>query len=106
LRRLVVGPFNEANMVPLEVLISAREAGDARTLDRFLMPIGIGLDGLPEVPVGTSDAARIGRGQSIILRGRDAPVAAAAAQATHAGRTIAIGEIAEGAFHPKRVFGH
>ena len=106
LRRLVVGPFNETNMVPLEALISAREAGDARTLDRFLMPIGIGLDGLPEVSVGTSDAARIGRGQSIILRGRDAPVAAGAAHATHAGRTIAIGEIAEGAFHPKRVFGH
>jgi tRNA pseudouridine55 synthase len=105
LRRLVVGPFDEANMVSLETLIAAREDGDARSLDRFLMPIGIALSGLPEVPVGATDAARIGRGQPVILRGRDAPVPGPA-HASHAGRSIAIGEIAEGAFHPKRVFGH
>ena len=104
LRRLVVGPFDAATMVPLEALIAAREEGDARSLDRFLMPIGVALSGLQEISVGSADAARIGRGQSVILRGRDAPVPGAA-HATHAGLTIAIGEVAEGAFHPKRVFG-
>lgn len=104
LRRLVVGPFDAATMVPLEALIAAREEGDARSLDRFLMPIGVALSGLQEISVGTTDAARIGRGQSVILRGRDAPVPGPA-HATHAGLTIAIGEVAEGAFHPKRVFG-
>ena len=104
LRRLVVGPFDAATMVPLEALIAAREEGDARSLDRFLMPIGVALSGLQEISVGSADAARIGRGQSVILRGRDAPVPGAA-HATHTGLTIAIGEVAEGAFHPKRVFG-
>jgi tRNA pseudouridine55 synthase len=104
LRRLVVGPFDAATMVPLEALIAAREEGDARSLDRFLMPIGVALSGLQEISVGSADAARIGRGQSIILRGRDAPVPGPA-HATNAGLTIAIGDVAEGAFHPKRVFG-
>jgi tRNA pseudouridine55 synthase len=104
LRRLSVGPFDERTMVSLEALIAAREEGDAPSLDRFLLPIGIALSALPEVAVGAVDAARIGRGQSAILRGRDAPAAVAVARATHAGRSIAVGEVAEGAFHPKRVF--
>lgn len=105
LRRLVVGPFDESCMVSLETLINAREEGDAPSLDRFLQPIGIALAGYPEVTLLPPDAARIGRGQSVILRGRDAPAPAPVAHATFHGETIAIGEIAEGAFHPKRVFG-
>jgi len=105
LRRLVVGPFDETRMVPLEALIAAREEGDAPSLDRFLAPLGIALAGYPEVVMSPTDAARIGRGQSVILRGRDAPAPVPVAHATFHGETIAIGEIAEGAFHPKRVFG-
>ena len=105
LRRLAVGPFDEATMVPLENLIAAREEGDAHSLDRFLSPLGVALSGLPELAVNASDAARIGRGQSVLLRGRDAPTPAPVVHATHAGQSIAIGEIAEGAFHPTRVFG-
>jgi tRNA pseudouridine55 synthase len=104
LRRLVVGPFDEANLVPLERLITAREEGDAPSLDAMLLPIGVALTELPEVAVNANDAARIGRGQSVLIRGRDAPVATPSAKATHAGQSIAVGEIAEGAFHPKRVF--
>jgi tRNA pseudouridine55 synthase len=104
LRRLAVGPFDERAMVTLETLIAAREAGDAQSLDRFLSPIGVALSGLAEVAVNASDAARVGRGQSVLLRGRDAPTPTPVAQATHGGRSIAVGEIAEGAFHPKRVF--
>ena len=104
LRRLAVGPFDERAMVTLETLIAAREAGDAQSLDRFLSPIGVALSGLAEVAVNASDAARVGRGQSVLLRGRDAPTPTPVAQATHGGCSIAVGEIAEGAFHPKRVF--
>ena len=43
------------------------------------------------------------RGGSVLVRGNDLPVAGAA-QATLAGRTIAIGEIGQGEFHPRRVF--
>ena len=105
LRRLVVGPFDESRMIALDALIAAREEGDAASLDRFLLPIGVALSALPEIAVAAPDAARIGRGQSVILRGRDAPPSTPAAHATHGGRSIAIGEIAEGQFHPKRVFG-
>jgi tRNA pseudouridine55 synthase len=105
LRRLVVGPFDATHMIPLETLIAAREAGDAASLDRFLVPLGMALGELPEIAVNPSDAARIGRGQSILIRGRDAPAAVPVARATFGGDSIAIGEISEGAFHPKRVFG-
>jgi tRNA pseudouridine55 synthase len=104
LRRLVVGPFDEATLLPLDRLITAREEGDAPSLDAMLLPIGVALTELPEVAVNANDAARIGRGQSVLIRGRDAPVATVAAHATHGGHSIAVGEIAEGAFHPKRVF--
>ena len=104
LRRLVVGPFDATNMIPLAALIDAREAGDAFSLDRFLAPIGIALTDLTEVAVNASDAARVQRGQSVLIRGRDAPVLTGVAHATHAGVSLAIGEIAEGAFDPKRVF--
>jgi tRNA pseudouridine55 synthase len=104
LRRLVVGPFDTDHAVTLEALIAAREAGDALSLDRFLRPIGVALGDLPELAFAASDAARIGRGQSVLLRGRDAPVTGGIAHATAAGRSIAIGEVAEGQFHPARVF--
>ncbi len=104
LRRLVVGPFDDRTMVPLTKLIDAREAGDAESLDAFLSPVGVALGAFPEVAVNAYDAARIGRGQSVLIRGRDAPVATDTAHATYGGVSIAVGEIAEGAFHPKRVF--
>lgn len=104
LRRLAVGPFDEARAITLEDLIVAREAGSVATLDRFILPIGLALGDLPEIAFHKDDAARVRRGQSVILRGRDAPVAGAA-HATFAGESIAIGEVEKGEFHPRRVFG-
>ena len=104
LRRLTVGPFDDRTMLSLEKLIVVREEGSAESLDRFLMPIGFALGDLPEVAVASADAIQIRRGQSVLIRGRDAPASAGAAHATHAGKSIAVGEIGEGAFHPKRVF--
>ena len=104
LRRMVVGPFDSDHAVTLEELIAAREAGDASAIDRFLMPVAVALTELPEIALGLSDAARIGRGQSVLLRGQQAPLAAPAAYASHGGRAIALGEISEGQFHPTRVF--
>jgi tRNA pseudouridine55 synthase len=104
LRRLSVGAFDEASLVSLETLIAAREAGDVMSLDRFLAPLGSALSAIPEIAVAGNDAARVRRGQSVLIRGRDAPLASPVAHATHAGQTIALGEISEGAFHPRRVF--
>jgi tRNA pseudouridine55 synthase len=104
LRRLSVGPFDEAGAITLPMLISAREEGAAATLDRYVQPIGAALGALPEIVLTPGDVTRVRRGQSVILKGRDAPAITGVAQATHAGRTLAIGHVAEGAFHPKRVF--
>ncbi len=104
LRRMVVGPFDTGNAVTLDALIAAREAGDATALDAFLMPVAVALSELPEIALGANDAARIGRGQSVLLRGARAPLKAPVAYASHAGQAIALGEVSEGQFHPTRVF--
>jgi tRNA pseudouridine55 synthase len=104
LRRLAVGPFDEDTFITLDELIAAREEGSVVTLDRFLKPAGFGLRDLPEVAFTSVDAARLRRGQSVLLRGRDAPILTGIAHATHHGESIAIGEIEKGEFHPTRVF--
>jgi tRNA pseudouridine55 synthase len=40
----------------------------------------------------------------VLLRGNSGPAAAPLAHATLAGETVAIGEIARGEFHPRRLF--
>jgi tRNA pseudouridine55 synthase len=104
LRRLAVGPFGEATLIPLDELIAAREDGTVEALDRFLQPIGFALAGLPEIAIAPNDLTRLRRGQPVLLRGRDAPVMGGTVQAVAGGETVAIGEVAEGQFHPKRVF--
>jgi len=103
LRRLAVGPFTEDAAISVEALINAREAGDVTTLDRLLLPVGVALADLPEIALSPNDAARARRGQSVLLRGRDAPVLGGVVHVTCAGESVAIGEIERGEFHPKRV---
>lgn len=104
LRRLSVGPFDEKTLIPLEALITAREEGPATGLDRFLMPIGTALSALPEIVISRNDLPRIMRGQPVLLRGAGVPAAADPVHATYGGRSLAIGAIERGEFHPKRVF--
>jgi tRNA pseudouridine55 synthase len=104
LRRLAVGPFGAATLVKLDDLLAARDAdGAPDALDRFLRPLGFGLAELPELVLNGNDAARLRRGQSVLVRGRDA-LPAGTVHVTHAGDSIAIGEIERGEFHPRRVF--
>ncbi|MEX0851752.1 MAG: tRNA pseudouridine(55) synthase TruB [Bauldia sp.] len=104
LRRLVVGPFDHATMITLAALAEVHAAGGPVALDGLLKPIGFALRDLPEIAFPPGEAARLMRGQSVLIRGRDAPLLAGPAHATSAGRSLAIGEISQGAFHPRRVF--
>jgi tRNA pseudouridine55 synthase len=104
LRRMVVGPFDEAAMVGITELREAHEAEGPAGCDRFLRPVEEALSGLAEVALTGGDAARVLRGQSVLLRGRDAPLFAGAAYATSAGKLLAVGEIEAGTLHPRRVF--
>lgn len=105
LRRTRVGPFNEGNCSLLEALDDAADADDAgASLAHALLPLEAALGDLFALDVNQSDAGRLGRGQSILIRGRDAPVLAGEAYAVWRGRPVAIGVLERGEFRPTRVF--
>lgn len=107
LRRMVVGPFGEAEMIPLaklEELSDKASASDGVALSEALQSVDTALDGIPVLAVTDRDAARLQRGQAVLLRGRDAPVFTGPAYATFGGIPVALGEVGEGAFNPRRVF--
>lgn len=104
LRRLLVGPFDEASMVKLDDLRATHEEGGAEGCDAHLDPVELALGELAEVRLSEQDAVRLRNGQSVLLRGRDAPANGDTVFATVAGTLIAIGEVERGEFHPSRVF--
>ena len=62
------------------------------------------LDDIPALAVSPADAARLHRGQVVLLRGRDAAVIRGAVQVASSGQLVAIAEIDRGEIVPKRVF--
>ncbi len=107
LRRLAVGPFDEAQMISLEKLEELRHkagASDGFGAAEALLSVATALDGIPALAMTERDAARLRRGQAVILRGRDAPVMSGPAYAIFGGIPVALGEVDKGAFNPKRVF--
>jgi len=106
LRRTRVGPFREAEFILAEDLTRtlADPVEQEEHISGLLMPVDRGLAELIELQVSRNDAARLKRGQSVILRGRDAPMVLGHI-AVHAGHElIAIGEIDKGELRPHRVF--
>ncbi|PDT86222.1 tRNA pseudouridine(55) synthase TruB [Sinorhizobium sp. BJ1] len=111
LRRTFVAPFGEEDMVALADLVALEKIEDDAerlgALDDYLIDTGEALSDLPHVAVSDDQAHRLRMGNPIILRGRDAPLPAPEVYATARGKLVAIGEVAEGEFRPKRVFaGH
>jgi tRNA pseudouridine55 synthase len=107
LRRLSVGPFGEDQMISLEKLDELRDkavASGGFAADEALLSVATALDGIPALAMTERDAARLRRGQAVILRGRDAPVVSGPAYAIFGGLPVALGEVDKGAFNPKRVF--
>ena len=97
LRRTRVGPFAEADSIALSDL---EEGGvEAAAMRR----VEAGLLELPRVIVDRDAAARLRRGQSILLRGADAP-ADGSAYAACGGVVIAVGAVEKGELVPGRVF--
>ena len=77
LRRTLCGSFDESDMIPLDEV-----------------------EGL----CNRADAARLHRGQAVLLRGRDAPNSSGTVYVTVGGRLLALAEIGNGELIPKRVF--
>jgi tRNA pseudouridine55 synthase len=103
LRRVAAGPFGEESMVTLEALRGAAAEGGPEACDQWLLPVESALSTLTGVVLRGQDANQVLQGQAVLLRGASAPLAGPA-YATGGGQLLAIGEIAAGAFHPKRVF--
>jgi tRNA pseudouridine55 synthase len=106
LRRAVVGPFSENDMISLEQLeaLCHRVAAGEGSLADALLPVETALDDIPALAVNQADAARLKRGQAVLLRGRDAPIFRGTVYVTTSGELIALAEVDRGEIIPKRVF--
>ncbi len=105
LRRTSVGAFDEESSISLEKLEHlSNSAGGFDALMSTIIPVETALDGIPALAVSGDDAARLKRGQSILIRGGNAPILKGPIYATSRGVLVAIGEVERGEMHPIRVF--
>ncbi|MCX2724453.1 tRNA pseudouridine(55) synthase TruB [Roseibium salinum] len=109
LRRLLVGPFGEDDMVGLDEILQAagelaEDEGVQSLVEEFVLPVREAMEELVEVAVSLDDAARIRKGMAVLLRGREAPLNTEIAFASHANVPVAIGSVDKGRFQPTRVF--
>ncbi|MFG1265233.1 tRNA pseudouridine(55) synthase TruB [Xanthobacter aminoxidans] len=103
LRRACVGPFLEERLVPLDELRDRAEASEEALMDA-LDPVAVALEEIPQLNVTPQEAHRLRCGQSIILRGRDAPIVEGHVAVSCQGALIAIGDGENGEVFPHRVF--
>ena len=94
LRRTRVGPFTEHDAVTVD---------DIATDPAALRPVETALSEIPAIAVSRDMAGRLMRGQSIILRGREAPLSGKV-YATCNGVLVAVGDVERGELVPHRVF--
>ena len=106
LRRISVGGFSENDMISLEQLTSVchRAAAGEASFAGTLLPVETALDDIPALAVSRADAARLQRGQAVLLRGRDAPIFRGTVYVTVSGRLMALAEVDRSEIIPKRVF--
>jgi tRNA pseudouridine55 synthase len=104
LRRTRHGPFGEDAAIPLDKLCALGHIAPAPGLGTHLLPLETALDDIPALAVSGEDAARLRKGQGVLLRGRDAPILSGSVLATHRGDPVALTEYGKGELRPVRVF--
>ena len=105
LRRTRVGPFAEEGAISLAKLEElGHSAAGREALLGVLQPVETALDDIPALAISGQDAARLKRGQPVLLRGRDAPILKGPVYATSRGSLVAVGEVSQGELRPTRVF--
>jgi tRNA pseudouridine55 synthase len=105
LRRVAVGPFTEAHMISLENLTElSHKADGGNAVNGALLPIETVLDGIPALAIDADQARRLKLGQTVLLRGANAPIAEDAVLVTSGGKPVGIGHIEQGTLKPKRLF--
>lgn len=98
LRRTRVGPFHESDSVAMP-----EADADGMALPPPMRSVESGLEEVHGIAIDRNEAAKLRRGQPLILRGRQAP-AEGMAYASCGGVVVAFGPIEEGALQPYRVF--
>jgi tRNA pseudouridine55 synthase len=104
LRRTAVGPFSDALAVGVEALPQPPPAPAAVADMTVLRPVELGLGALPALTVSRADAARLARGQAVLLRGRGAPVISGWVSVSAEGQLVALAQAEQGELRPRRVF--
>ena len=100
LRRLWSGPFRAEDGMSLERL---EELARTDALDTHLLPLELGLEGLPQLQATAEGAARLRNGNPGMVTGASLAYGDLA-WATYQGRAIAVGHYRSGELHPNRVF--
>ena len=105
LRRTAVGPFAEDHAIGLdEIEAAGRGSQDGVVGAAMLLPVASALADLPGLSVSRADAARLARGQAVLMRGRDAPIVSGWVAVSTQGALVALAEAEEGELRPRRVF--
>jgi tRNA pseudouridine55 synthase len=107
LRRTAVGPFDESSATSLEAVQRLGQPGvEEKAGEGFslLLPVEAGLAALPSLRVSPADAGRLARGQTVLLRGRDAPVMRGWVWVSAQGALVALAEVEKGELRPRRIF--
>ena len=105
LRRKRVGPFLDDHTISLDKLQEIGHSAAGREgLLASLKPVETALDDIPALAISGTDAARLKRGQAVLLRGRDAPILKGSVYAMSRGTLVALGEVDQGELRPIRVF--
>lgn len=105
LRRTRVGGFTEDQAISLAKLEELGHSAAGRdALFSVLRPVETALDDIPALAISGQDAARLKRGQPVLMRGRDAPILKGPVYATSRGTLVAVGEVSQGELRPTRVF--
>jgi tRNA pseudouridine55 synthase len=104
LRRTAVGPFTEENAVRIDDLQQLESVDGVVGAAPILLPVAAGLAALPALAVSRAEAARLARGQAVLLHGRDAPVIEGCVAVSTHGALIALAEVEQGELRPRRIF--
>jgi tRNA pseudouridine55 synthase len=106
LRRTAVGPFTEQDATShAELQQVVEQAPDGVAAEGPpLLSVATGLANLPALAVSRADAARLARGQAVLLRGRDAPILEGWIAVSVQGDLIALAEVEQGELRPRRIF--
>src|SRR5260370_39315358 len=80
-------------------------SGEAVALEgAALLPVEAGVAALPALRVSSGDAARLMRGQAVLLRGRDAPVLAGWVSGSSQNALVGPAGGGKGGVRPRRAF--